>query len=247
MSFETAPMKAGRYAMSVAQTTGDVESAQVLRARCFGLAQPLDTDDLDALCDHILIHDTQCAALVSCFRMLPITGSSIDTSYAARYYDIARLAAFPGQLLEMGRFCVDPLRRDPDILRLAWAAMTAYVDARDVTFLFGCTSFKGTDPTRYTDAFAYLHGTARAPECWAPGLKACEALSLQPAPGHSIEKRRALAQMPPLLRTYLNMGGRVSDHAVIDREMDTLHVFTGVEIAAIPPIRQRLLRALHKA
>ena len=30
------------------------------------------------------------------------------------------------------------------------------------------------------------------------------------------------------------MGGWVSDHAVVDRQMNTLHVFTGLEIAAIP-------------
>jgi putative hemolysin len=50
--------------------------------------------------------------------------------------------------------------------------------------------------------------------------------------------------MPPLLRTYLMMGGWVSDHAVIDRQMGTLHVFTGVEIRAIPAARARMLRAL---
>jgi L-ornithine Nalpha-acyltransferase len=48
--------------------------------------------------------------------------------------------------------------------------------------------------------------------------------------------------MPPLLRTYLAMGGWVSDHAVVDRDLNTLHVFTGLEIRAIPPARARLLR-----
>jgi putative hemolysin len=50
--------------------------------------------------------------------------------------------------------------------------------------------------------------------------------------------------MPPLLRTYLMMGGWVSDHAVIDRDLGTLHVFTGLEIAAVPAGRARLLRRL---
>ena len=40
------------------------------------------------------------------------------------------------------------------------------------------------------------------------------------------------------------MGGWVSDHAVVDRQMGTLHVFTGLEIGAIPESRKRLLRAL---
>ena len=50
--------------------------------------------------------------------------------------------------------------------------------------------------------------------------------------------------MPPLLRTYLMMGGWVSDHAVVDTDLNTLHVFTGLEIAAVPPSRARLLRAV---
>ena len=58
------------------------------------------------------------------------------------------------------------------------------------------------------------------------------------------DRSTAMRAMPPLLRTYLLMGGRVSDHAVVDREMETLHVFTGLEIGAIPEARKRLLRAL---
>ena len=63
-------------------------------------------------------------------------------------------------------------------------------------------------------------------------------------PTHAPDPKRAAATMPPLLRSYLAMGAWVSDHAVIDRDLNTLHVFTGVEIAAIPPARARLLRAL---
>ena len=36
--------------------------------------------------------------------------------------------------------------------------------------------------------------------------------------------------MPPLLRSYLALGGWVSDHAVVDPGLQTMHVFTGVEI-----------------
>ncbi|MDP5347697.1 MAG: ornithine-acyl-ACP acyltransferase, partial [Paracoccaceae bacterium] len=60
----------------------------------------------------------------------------------------------------------------------------------------------------------------------------------------SADKRRAMQVMPPLLRTYLMMGGWVSDHAVIDPQMNTLHVFTGLEIRAIPEARKKLLRAV---
>ena len=62
-------------------------------------------------------------------------------------------------------------------------------------------------------------------------------------PAGPFDERRALQQMPGLLRSYLAMGGWVSDHAVIDRDLGTLHVLTVVDIAAIPPARARLLRA----
>ena len=59
----------------------------------------------------------------------------------------------------------------------------------------------------------------------------------------SVWEQVALKAMPPLLRSYLTMGGWVSDHAVVDRELDTLNVFTGLEIATIPEARARSIRA----
>jgi putative hemolysin len=52
-----------------------------------------------------------------------------------------------------------------------------------------------------------------------------------------------LRQMPPLLRSYLAMGGWVSDHAVIDRDLGTMHVFTGLEADSVPACRLRALEA----
>mgnify|MGYP001793689227 CR=1 FL=1 len=62
--------------------------------------------------------------------------------------------------------------------------------------------------------------------------------------GDEPDRRAGLRVMPPLLRTYLGMGGWVSDHAVIDPLMNTLHVFTGLEIDAVPDARKRVLRAM---
>ena len=48
-------------------------------------------------------------------------------------------------------------------------------------------------------------------------------------------------RLPPLLRFYLALGARVSDHAVVDRDLDTLHVLTLLRPADIPPARLRAL------
>jgi hypothetical protein len=40
------------------------------------------------------------------------------------------------------------------------------------------------------------------------------------------------------------MGGWVSDHAVFDRDLEAMHVFTAVDINAIPQARKCFLRSL---
>ena len=58
------------------------------------------------------------------------------------------------------------------------------------------------------------------------------------------DAKKANADMPPLLSTYLLMGGWVSNHAVIDRDLNTMHFFMAIDIKAIPQELKRLLRAL---
>lgn len=235
------------YSVTQTRTPADIEQAQRFRARCFGLICAQDTDSHDHAYDHVLIRDVKTSTLVCCFRILSMRPAEISRSYAARYYDLSRLEQFDGHMLELGRFCIDPARRDSTILRLAWATLTDLVDTQGVKLLFGCSSFAGMDPTHYTHAFAYLNRHARAPARWAPQPLLKGAVFLAQSAANKLDRRKALCQMPPLLRSYIGMGGWVSDHAVVDQTMNTLHVFTGLEIDAIPPVRQRLLRALRAA
>ncbi len=234
-----------KYRVRLARTDEDLTRAQRLRFRSFrGEGEGLDSDDFDPLCDHFLVEDAA-GDLVCCFRILPLrNGSEIGRSYSARYYNLSSLADFEGPMVEMGRFCIDPARSDPDILRRAWAAMTRYVDDNGVQMLFGCSSFKGTEAEAYFDAFALLKDRHLAPKRWLPRVKAPSVFRY--AARLKMRKpnlKAAMQGMPPLLRTYLFMGGWVSDHAVVDRDLGTLHVFTGLEIGRVPATRARLLRA----
>ena len=237
-------MRKGRYRARLAETDGDLQAAQRLRARAFGLAAPVDADTFDPQCRHILIEDQATGALVCCFRMMPLTGATIRHSYSAQYYELAALESYEGRMVEMGRFCIDPDLSDPDILRVAWAAMTRFVDDEGIDMLFGCSSFQGTETEAYLDAFAMLKARHLAPKRWLPRVKAPHVFRFAARLRRKPDAKKAMLRMPPLLRTYLMMGGWVSDHAVVDRHMNTLHVFTGVEIGAIPPARKRLLRAV---
>ena len=242
----------GRYRARFADTDEDLRRAQALRYRAFrekGGADEArvqsDEDAFDAHCRHILVEETQSGTLVCCFRLLHLLdGQEVTRSYSAQFYDLAALQAFQGPMAEMGRFCIHPDWHDPDILRIAWGAMTGFVDEMGVEMLFGCSSFHGVQAQDYWDAFALLRARHLAPAHWSPQVKSGDVFEFASLAGHRPDLKRAQANMPPLLRTYLLMGGWVSDHAVIDRDMNTLHVFTGLEIAAVPPARARLLRNL---
>ena len=91
---------------------------------------------------------------------------------------------------------------------------------------------------------ALLRQQHLAPRRWRPRIKSPDVFRFASGPQRRPDPVRALRAMPPLLRSYLAMGGWVSDHAVVDRDLATLHVFTGLEVGSVPPARRRLLRAV---
>lgn len=241
----------GQYRARLALDAADLARAQALRHRSFlarrGMADSpgRDADGFDALCRHMLVEDRASGQLVCCYRLMSFAATeSLATSYAAQLYGLGALDGFAGAKLELGRFCLDPDWHDPDILRLAWGAMARIVDAERVSLLFGCSSFEGAAWQPHAKALALLRGHL-APSAWMPLQKAPETCAFaEMLRDQPFDLRAALQSLPPLLRTYLVMAGWVSDHAVIDRQLDTLHVFTAVEIAKIPPARARALRAI---
>lgn len=243
----------GRYRARWATTATEIEAAMRLRHLCFiesGGGQDrddgLDRDDFDARCRHLLIEEVEGAHLAGCCRLMHLSGGAeIGASYSAQFYELSGLSGFAGPMLELGRFCVRPGLNDPDILRMAWAALTRAVDAAGAELIFGCSSFAGTETDRYLDAFGLLSDGHVAPRRWLPRVKAPRVFrfaEILRRAHHQTDRKSGLQRMPPLLRSYLAMGGWVSDHAVVDTDLNTLHVFTGLEIRAIPEARARALR-----
>lgn len=235
-------LEKGRLRARLAEGPEDLARAQALRHLCFRGRPGLDVDAFDARCRHVLVEDAGSGEILCAFRLLALPdATALAASYAGQFYDLSRMA-LRFQVVEMGRFCIAPGQADPDVPRLAWAAMTRIVDAEGYGVMTGCTSFTGADPARHGAALAAL-GPFAAADGQGPGRLAPEVVRLADLPLPS-NLRAALAGLPPVLRSYLGMGGWVSDHAVIDRDLDTLHVFTAVEVARVPAARARALRAL---
>ncbi len=238
----------GQYSARWANGAQDMARAYALRQLCFrgGLTAPQDRDAHDDTCRHLLIEEPVSGILVGYCRVMVLnTGAEATKSYSARHYDLSALARHPVPMLEIGRFCIRPDRHDPDILRLVWSFLTSLVDDHGGAFLFGCTSFAGTDGARHGAAFQHLALGHLASSATRPGAKSKDIWPLHPTTDLvATGARSILSGLPPMLRSYLALGGKVGDHAVIDRDLGTMHVFTVVEVAAIPATRARQMREL---
>lgn len=237
------PLHRGDLVARLAQGPHDMARLMALRAACFPRRSGQEMDAYDALSAHVMVEAAD--RLLGYFRvMLFGWGAGLAQGYAARFYDVAPLAGYARPIAEVGRFCLAPGGVHPDALRLAWGAMARLVDGGQAGLMVGCTSFRGADWRAHREGLALLAAEFLGPVEHRPGRRAEEVVDYPVLAGPVRDRRAGLAALPPLLRTYLGMGGWVSDHAVVDRELDTLHVFTCVEVDRIPPARAASLRAL---
>ena len=236
--------RVGRYRARYASSQIDVLAAQSLRYQCFNLSNKdeLDVDEFDALCQHVLIENLETEKLICCYRILKFdSGKNISTSYSSQFYDLKVIENFTEPMIEVGRFCIDPEENDPSVVLTAWAALAQIVVHNQTELLFGCSSFEGIEKEKYFDSFALLRDRYMAPDHWRPKIKAAQVFCYSKDLIYKVDKKKALLNMPPLLKTYLSMGAWVSDHAVVDLNMKTLHLFTGMEISKIPKSRKKFL------
>ncbi|MBM2577858.1 GNAT family N-acetyltransferase [Jannaschia sp. Os4] len=211
---------------------GAEADALALRASVFRGGRA-DRDAFDDAATHLAISDA--AGPAACARLMVLRGSAIASGYTGQSYDLAAFAARFPVALEVGRVALAPERRAPDLPRLLLAVLARVVLDEGAAALFGCASFPGAHPQ--PGALAALR-TEIAPDAWRPAPRAPETVAIADLPD------APPAPLPPMLRGYLAMGACISDHAVIDRDLGTTHVFAGLPVADIPAPRRRLLAAL---
>lgn len=214
----------------------DMAAVMALRAAQFRGGQGDDADGFDARFNHLLLTDQGRAMATLRFAVQDAAG--LAQGYCAQFFDLSPRPHRRGPFLEIGRLCIDPDCRDPAAMRMIWAGLAQVVDGAGVAMMVGCTSLRGAG--HHGDVLAYLaHHHLAPPQITAPARGPHLDLAAGPH-----DPATALRAMPPLLRSYLAMGGVVADQAALDADLDTTVLLTLVDIAAIPPARARALRAL---
>ena len=243
-------VRLGSMEVRLAHSAAEIDAAQALRYRVFYdemgatpspemAAIQRDFDCYDAHCDHLLVIDhmrKDANAVVGTYRL--IRRKAADTCggfYSAGEYDVTPLLQYPGEILELGRSCIDAEYRTGQVMQTLWRGLTAYVFRHDVSLMFGCASLPGTDPAALALPLSYLHYHHLAPpalrakaldhhyvdmrllprEAFDPNV-AFDTMKLDPRSGSN--------SLPPLIKGYIRVGGFVGDGAVIDHQFNTTDV-----------------------
>ncbi|WP_299437745.1 GNAT family N-acyltransferase [uncultured Rhodospira sp.] len=233
-------LRAGDLDVVLADTEDEIRAAQALRFRIFygerGAQPSLETaacgrdfDAFDEIADHLLVIDhsqgTGGDRVVGTYRLMRREHAKrAGCFYTASEYDISAILAQPYEVMELGRSCVDARYRNRHTMQQLWRGIAAYMFRHDVGLMFGCASLHGTDVEALAPALSYLHHCHLAPEDIRPVVLPQYYQPMNLMDADSLNARRVVAGLPPLIKGYLRLGGFVGDGAYVDRQFNTTDV-----------------------
>jgi putative hemolysin len=233
-------LRAGNLGVRLAANPAEVDAALALRYRIFfdemgatpdadARMSGRDRDVFDGVANHLLVVDHEIGpgpeGVVGTYRMIQQSGAdAVGGFYSAAEYDIGRITAFPGQILELGRSCVDARYRGRAVMQLLWRGIAAYVFHFQIDLLFGCASLVGTDPDALATELTYLYGHHLAPPALRLRARPERYVDMRRLDPAVIDPRRANQMLPPLIKGYLRIGACIGDGAVIDHQFNTTDV-----------------------
>lgn len=224
----------------------EIEAAQKLRYRifyeemgakpstkCKALKRDLDT--YDAVCDHLLVLDTDKGTIdnpyvVGTYRLLRGNIAAVTTGfYSEQEFDLSDIVYAPEEILELGRSCIDGNYRRKGAMQLLWRGISEYIETYGIKIMLGCGSIHGTNVSQSEKVLSYLHHYHLAPKSIRPKALDDRFQKMDILQKEMICPDTIQSELPPLLKGYLRVGGYVGYGAVIDQQFNTIDVCIVVE------------------
>jgi putative hemolysin len=234
-----------RLRLRFAETLEDLRAAQRLRHRVFveemgarlPLAEPgIESDRFDHYCQHLLVWDEETDQAVGCYRILTDSQAMRAGGYYAQTeFDLTRVLAVPGRLIEVGRTCVRPGFRNGAVLDLLLSGLARYMLTHRYDYLMGCASIplgKKVAPalSALPPSMAVADGVERVGAIWhalsahlsAPEWRVFPKTPFAALPEATLGKS---AELPPLIKGYLRLGAQVCGEPAWDPAFNVADLF----------------------
>lgn len=163
--------------------------------------------------------------VIGVYRMLDrAAADAAGQFYSADEYDLGPLIASGRPLLELGRSCVHANHRGSAAMFLLWSGLADFVLDNGIEVLFGVASFHGTEIAPLAQPLSFLHHSHLAPEELRVRAIGPTARDMDILPSDAVDRAAAMRAIPPLIKAYLRLGGRVGAGAFIDEPFNTTDV-----------------------
>jgi putative hemolysin len=231
-------LTAGAYRVRFAESLQDLESAFRLRFLVFNLElgegleaaykDGYDTDEFDAVCDHLIVEHRWTRQVVGTYRLQTGTSAAGHLGYySAREFDFTPYESLRDSIVELGRAAIHREHRALQVLSLLWRGIAAYAKEHRARYLIGCSSLTSQDPKAGSAMYVSLQ------ECLANSM-------LRTTPHQDFEipilpaySNGARVQPPKLLRAYLSIGAKICAPPALDREFKTIDFLTLLDLESI--------------
>ncbi len=243
-------IKLGDFIIKLANKKSELKKAQSLRYSVFyreKKANPtfqkkmmrLDFDKIDKFADHLIVIDKKRIGIkntiVGTYRLIRgDVASHFGGFYTSSEFDLTNIlnSYKHEQILELGRSCVHKDYRNGTTMNLLWKAIAEYIKLYDIKVLLGCASFPGTDVQKFSKELSYLRSNFSLPE----EISVKSLVNNYPVYNKNNfikSDLRTFTKLPPLIKGYLRVGGRVSDSFYVDYNFNTIDLCVVVQTVKI--------------
>lgn len=242
-------LESENYSIKLAETKSELKQAQALRYSVFykeKKAKPtftkkiikLDYDKIDKYADHLIVLDKKNTKnkIVGTYRLIRGDVAKLFGGYySSSEFNLINITNNykDKHILELGRSCVHQDYRNGSIMNLLWKAIAEYVKLYDIKILLGCASFSGIEPTKYSDELSYLRQNFCLPEHLSVESFDKNIYPVYKLKENNSNQLRIFAKLPPLLKGYLRIGGKVSHNFYVDHNFNTIDLCVVVNTSDI--------------
>jgi L-ornithine Nalpha-acyltransferase len=241
-------VKFGDFVIKLVEKKVELKKAQALRYSVFyqeKKARPtiskkmlrLDYDKVDKFADHLIVIDKGSKAhhnkVIGTYRLIRgDVSKNIGGFYTSSEFNLSKVlnSYKHNQILELGRSCVHKDYRNGTVMNLLWKAIAKYIKIYDIKILLGCASFSGTDIIKFSSELTFLKKNFSLPDDLSVESLDNNIYPVFKNTKNEIDNVKIFAKLPPLLKGYLRIGGRVSHSFYVDYNFNTIDLCVIVKI-----------------
>lgn len=217
----------------LASSTSEIIECQKLRyqifaeecgANIFSNGENIDKDKFDDICEHLYVRDVNTNQIVAYTRILDSEVALNNFGfYSQTEFIISDVLNLPGKKLEIGRTCVHSEYRRGSAIITLWLGLVNIMNQRNYEYLFGCASIP------LDKDIANIRNIYKCSEKNSLVEPHINVFPINVLPDSNLQDDLLNVNikkiLPPLLKAYLNLGGKICGKPALDKDFNVADLF----------------------